>query len=326
MRRLCLVPVALLALGSATVSAQRITAATTFVTANPGANADAVVARLMAFERNHDGVLTRAELPERMQNLVGRLEAGATGEAIDAAAVRRIALTPASPTQIAGFQPGHYGFGDGFNFDTRLHIDGAIDDLRLAADVRDRAKAIARTVQASGADRAKAHLMAAMQEILTPQQMTKFRASLEGQFVTVRAIKQGSVTVFGASPQEVAAGEQVEVLLRTTGVTDLFNAIQPYGLKGDALARATEEIEQFNLHRTGRLSSVDGQAIVEALQGLLDAQQQTDLRAALERRPIVKQGQTVVASGELRFTNVQSAAPLQGGVVTVTGDNIVFQR
>lgn len=322
MRRLCVVPIALLALGTgATVSAQQLTA-TTFVTANAGASADAVVARLMAFDRNHDGVLTRAELPERMQNLLSRSDAGATGDAIDAAAVRRIASTPVATPQLAGLQVGHYGFGDGFDFDTRLHIDGAIDDLRLAGDVRDRAKTIAHEVQASGADRAKTHLLARMESILTPQQFTNFRAALDGQFVTVRAIKEGSVTVFGATPQEAAHGQQVEVLLRTTGIADLSNVIQQYALKGDALQRASEEIEQFNIHRTGRLSSVDRQAIVDALQGLLDDQQRTDLRAALERRPIVKQGQTVTTTFRI-IQPVTATIPGDRGVQSFAG-GVVF--
>src|SRR6187549_771697 len=104
---------------------------------------DVVVARLMSFDTNHDGKVARAELPERMQHLLTR---GAVGEdgVLDRAELRRLAETPPAQLVTAGVQPGRYGFGDGFGFDSKLHIEGAIDDLRLAGDARRKAFEIAK--------------------------------------------------------------------------------------------------------------------------------------------------------------------------------------
>jgi hypothetical protein len=57
-------------------------------------------------------------------------------------------------------QVGHYGFGDGSDFDTRLHIDGALDDLRLASDTTNKAREIAHTFMSTIEANATADLMA----------------------------------------------------------------------------------------------------------------------------------------------------------------------
>jgi hypothetical protein len=327
MRRLCVISLALVALGlSAPAHAQQQLPSNVFiVTGNLGANPEIVVARLMAFDRNHDGFITRAELPERMQPL---LDKAASNQAIDATQIRRIALTPAPNSQFGGLQAGHYGFGDFNNFDTRLHIDGAIDDLRLASDVSARAKSMAYDVQATASERARTHLLSTMETILTAQQFENFKASVDGQFITVQALKDGDVTVFGATPEEAARLQKVvEVKLRTTGIANLSNVIANYHLTGESLDKANAEIEQFNLHRTGRLSSVDRQAILDAVQGLLDDQQRDDLRAALERRPIVKQGQAGVVTfvNQMRL-DVQQAQPLQPGQTFAIQDLLLRDR
>ncbi len=50
---------------------------------------DSVVARVMSFDRDNDGRVTRDELPDRMHNLLS----DATGGAIDSAAIRARAMT-----------------------------------------------------------------------------------------------------------------------------------------------------------------------------------------------------------------------------------------
>jgi hypothetical protein len=176
-RRFCLIPVALVALGiGARAQAQQVPNIV-IVNASPAASPDAVVARVMAFDRNHDGLITRAELPERMQPLLDRAP---DTEAIDAKQIRQLALSPASNAQFGGLQAGHYGFADFNNFDTRLHIDSAIDDLRLASDVSEKAKSIAYDVQATSGERARAHLLSTMKAILRPEQFESFKRKEEG--------------------------------------------------------------------------------------------------------------------------------------------------
>src|SRR5262245_47895762 len=55
------------------------------------ANPDDVVARMMSFDRDHDGVISKSELPERMQPLLMRGDAGLDGT-LNAAEIRTLAL------------------------------------------------------------------------------------------------------------------------------------------------------------------------------------------------------------------------------------------
>src|SRR4051794_18760186 len=57
------------------------------------ARPEAVVARLMSFDMNHDGRVTRTELPERMQALLVRGDV-TKDEALDGAEVLRLAQGP----------------------------------------------------------------------------------------------------------------------------------------------------------------------------------------------------------------------------------------
>src|SRR5688572_11115118 len=190
MRRQSLLLMTLLALGvSAPAWAQNVTHITL-----PGANMtpDMVVARLMSFDKNHDGKVARSELPERMQHLLTRGTVGEDG-VLDRTEVRRLAETPPPQVITAGIQPGRYGFGDGFGFDTTLHIEGAIDDLRLAGDARRKAFEIARAFQAERTSRASDDLIGTMTKLLTADQLADFRKELEGPAKAIPAIQVGSV-------------------------------------------------------------------------------------------------------------------------------------
>ena len=79
MRHLALALAALLS-GTATAFAQRpapVVVRPMPPTPESSVNVDLVVARLMSFDRNHDGAVAMEELPERLQPLVAR--AGGTG-------------------------------------------------------------------------------------------------------------------------------------------------------------------------------------------------------------------------------------------------------
>lgn len=69
------------------------------------ASADEVVARLLSFDRDGDGKVQKAELAERMHAMLNRADGNGDG-ALDAAEVRRLAVSPQRPTETRGFGRG----------------------------------------------------------------------------------------------------------------------------------------------------------------------------------------------------------------------------
>ena len=249
----------------------------------PQATPDSVVARLMTFDRNHDGLVARAELPERMLGLLTRGDVSKDG-ALDATEVRRLAVAPAPPVVARGLQPGQYGFGEDTGFDTRLHIDGAIEDLRLASATRDQALAIGRTFADKANEQAKTDLLATMEGLLTPEQLVQVRAVLDRRVRTVQFNEHsGDVLVRPADVNEL----HNLVATRIIAGPDLTRVVQTFNLTPEEKKAALVAVEQFKSRKT--LSDADRTALLHELRALLDDQQRDDLRAALERRPIVKQ-------------------------------------
>ena len=249
---------------------------------------DTVVARLMTFDTNHDGKVARAELPERMQPLLSRGNVN-DDDALDPAELRRLAQAP--PPLVNGrVQPGRYGFIDeGFQFDSKLHIDGALDDLRLAGVTREKAFEIARSFQEGRTDRANADLMATMTRLLNPAQLAEFKDAFDRKAVNVPAIQVGGVMFFGATPQEAAGQRKIVSHVLMTGF-EPAGVIQRADLSDDARQQAMKAIDEYQARTSGRLLDVDRHALLDQLRGVLDDQQRDDLRAALERRPLAKQG------------------------------------
>jgi len=257
----------------------------------PQATPDAVVARLMSFDRNHDGRIVRGELPERMQPLLSRGDASQDGS-LDSAEVRRLAESPAPAVVLSnGLQVGHYGFGDGFDFDTRLHIDGALDDLRLASETNNKAREIAHTFMSTIEANATADLMASMKPLLSTEHFGQLKAAVEGQPVTVSAVQRDGVTFFGATADEAAGQAPVVTVLRPSGKVDVVAFIKRLDLEPGRNQQALAAAELFAARNLHRLTDTDRTVMLAQLRGLLSDEQRDDLRAALERRPLVKQPQ-----------------------------------
>ena len=251
------------------------------------ATPETVVARLMSFDRNADGRIVADELPERLHSLLARGDSSSDG-ALDRAEVLRLARSPAPQIPIrAGFDAGRYGFGEGVGFDTSRLIDGAVDDLRLASDLKERVLAVAGTFRAGADARVQDDLLAAMSRLLTGAQLDDFRAAAGGGMVSVPAIRRDGVTIFGANPEEAAGQERVLVNLRPVA-SDLERHIEKYGLDADRRQQALVAIREFKAHKEGRLNETERSALMEQLRGLLTDEQRDDLRAALGRRPVVK--------------------------------------
>jgi hypothetical protein len=280
-----------------------------FAQIGPLVTPDTVVARLMSFDLNSDGKIVAGELPERMQSLVVRGDTGNDG-ALDSTEVRWLATAPGTIPGPNGTQPGHWGVG--VNFDTSKQIQDALDDLRLAADVKERALEVVRKFQADAPARAQANLMITMQGLLTADQLKDFKAVPEAaRTVTVPAIRRDGVTIFGATAEEAAGQERVKVTLRER--VDLAGHIEQYGLDAARKQKALAAINQAKSRATA-LTESDRSTLTEQLRGLLTDEQRNDLYAALGRRPIVK-APTVV---DQVFT-IQNG---QGGSRTV-GLNVV---
>jgi hypothetical protein len=294
MRRYSLVLTALFSLSAAaSVLAQGGQLPTKTITVLPdngrGVTLEATVARLMSFDANHDGLITRDELPERMQGLVKRADVLTTDGALDAAEVRRLAERPAPQTAVRGFQGGQYGFSDeGFDFDSRLHIDGALDDLRLARDTRQKAGDVADAFRMSLGTDATAKLVAGLSGLLTSEQLADLKTSMDAHSRQVQVVQVDGVTVFGATPQEIAGHQVTTMPLRLSAGIDPAVAIEQYGLAPAQKAQALTVAEEYKMHRSGRLTDSDRVVLLDQLKALLDDQQRDDLRAALERRPLAK--------------------------------------
>ena len=296
MRRQYLPLMALFAAGfSAPASAQVVTPVTpprvaseiVFVSATP-ARPDLVVARLMSFDRNADGRIAIDELPERMQSVLVRGDRSNDG-ALDREEIRQLAVSPARNTAVQnGHQSGGWAFGGGFDFDTSKRIDDGLEDLRLAADTREKAREIVRKFVANADANASENMWAVLSRVLTREQLEDFRTVDGAKTVSVPAVVRNGVTFFGATPEEAAGQERVTVRLRLVPPGDPEVRLEKYALSAAAKTEAVTAIRLSRARTPGRLSEAEIPALLEQFRGLLTDEQRDDLRASLGRRPVVQ--------------------------------------
>jgi hypothetical protein len=154
---------------------------------------DDIVERIMAFDKNKDGKVTRDELPERMQFLI---ELGDTNKdgALDRDELKKLVTTRATapgrfggggfgrvPFDIVGFRtgfgPGPLGPGPGLG-----PIEGVVDDLKLSGKKKDQAMAAVKAHQEivrKLMEQARAELLQKMKEILSAEELQDFKAALD---------------------------------------------------------------------------------------------------------------------------------------------------
>lgn len=235
---------------------------------------EVVVARLMSFDRNHDGRITVDELSERMQGLVARGDRGGDG-ALDAAEIRDLAVAPAS-VQGKDFSSvlgsGGYGFGDEVGFSSRMHIEGAIDDLRLASDRRDQALAIATAFADRHAKEALSDLISAMTPLLSEEELRVF---------TLVAEQSAHATGFRIVRADAGANAKEFVEFKM-----LVAQMQRFQPEAKQPPEATEAIKKFKERQ--QLNEPDRVQLLSKLSDILTADERDDLNAALARRPVVK--------------------------------------
>jgi hypothetical protein len=295
MRRTILTLFALLALGILSpIGAQsRLTVAQGGVAVAP-ATPDAVVARLMSFDRNHDGVVTVSELPERMQTVMVRNRAGATADALNATTIRNMALHPAvQPAAVRGVQAGTYGFPDDTEFDTRLHLDGAIDDLRLAKATHDKARAIGTAFMDRHDAAAKDEFLKEVTPLLTEAQVVAVKTVLDETAPAPKGVMVVTPNGFepGAAFKIVPPHGQPVRVVRQSAIASLMAHMDIAAEQRRPINAAVTRLDERR-----QFTKASRAALLEQMRTVLTDRERDDLRAALERRPIVKQGGT--------FTNV----------------------
>jgi hypothetical protein len=183
---------------------------------------DDIVERIMAFDKNKDGKVTKDELPERMQHLIALGDTNKDG-ALDRDEIKKLA-TP-SVAAPGGFGPdGGFGIGvagpgpggpggfraagaigpgpggpGGPGLQLRIGpgpggVEGIVDDLKLAGKKKDEAKAAVKAHQENVRklmDQARADLIQKMKEILSEEEFKDFKAALDRP--------GGGETFFGAA-------------------------------------------------------------------------------------------------------------------------------
>src|SRR5262249_29649946 len=154
--------------------------------------ADDIVERIMTFDKNKDGKVTRDELPERMQFLI---ELGDTNKdgALDRDEIKKLAARladapggfggPRALTVERGEFRGGFGTGPGPGPGPGPGaVEGVVDDLKLSGKQKDQAMAAVKAHQENVGklmEQARADLLRQMKEILSEEEFLDFKAALD---------------------------------------------------------------------------------------------------------------------------------------------------
>src|SRR5262245_36666987 len=250
----------------------------------PRTTVDDVVARLLTFDANKDGRVTKSELNERMKDLLAKGDSN-RDEALDADEIRSMVQTASASPGRGGLRSGVPGPGRGRFFDARppaptQGVQGIVNDLKLPAEKRQAALNAAAEYQMSlflFAQDAATRLVQDVQGFLSAQQLADLRARvdrqpgpLNGSFLPAR----------GGPPQRVF-------------VTELQRTLDRFLLENDARAQAAAALKAYD----DRLMALDpdGSDLVRRMQPILTRDELADVKAALERQlPIIRLAAGVV--------------------------------
>jgi len=233
------------------------------------ASLEDVVSRMMSFDRDRDGKIQKAELSERMYNLVSRGDADHDG-ALDRTEILTLATAPPAAATIRGIQgPTGYSFGDQVGFSSRSHIEGSLDDLRLTSARKEQALAVVNPFLDALEKSASADLLKEMAVLLPPQQLAQFTAALNTKAAA-------AIMLNGAN------GERRKVVI---GGIDLAARIDSFHLPPAQHEPARAAVDRYKARL--RLAGPERSELLAQLNGILSTEEQDDFRAALERRPVV---------------------------------------
>jgi hypothetical protein len=169
---------------------------------------DDIVERIMSFDKNKDGKVTKDELPERMHHLIEQGDTNKDG-ALDRDEVKKLAARMATapggfgaggfrvagsgPGAPGGFGPrGEFGVG-GFRVSGSVRdvgrvgpgpgiMEGVVEDLKLPGKKKDQAMAAVKAHEENVRklmDQARADLLKKVKEILSEEEFKDFQAALD---------------------------------------------------------------------------------------------------------------------------------------------------
>jgi hypothetical protein len=178
---------------------------------------DEIVERIMAFDKNKDGKITRDELPERMQHLIDQGDTNKDG-ALDREEIRKLVTS-------ANASGGFGGHGGGFSGGGRMegfggagpaeigsrssvgfasagpgYIEGVVEDLKLPGKKKDEAMAAVKAHEENVRKlmaQARAEMLEKMKGILSDEELKDFEAALD---------RPRGVTVINVEPKEPPRG------------------------------------------------------------------------------------------------------------------------
>jgi hypothetical protein len=159
---------------------------------------DDIVERIMSFDKDKKGKVTKDDLPERMRFLI---ELGDTNKdgALDKEEIKTLVTTLANAPGGFGGQraltldrvdarfvpgpraPGGFGVGGAIRGGPGV-IEGVVDDLKLPGKKKDQAMAAVKSheeIVAKLMDQARADLLQKMKEILSAEEFEDFKAALD---------------------------------------------------------------------------------------------------------------------------------------------------
>jgi hypothetical protein len=147
---------------------------------------DDIVERIMSFDKNKDGKITKDELPERMQFLIEKGDTNKDGvldkEEIKALAAQMAKEGTTLPGAGSGGGPGGRGRGPAGSGLSLPMVERAVNDLKLADGKKE---SVAAVVKAQKDDLRKltelvrADLLVQISDVLSDEEMAKFKAALE---------------------------------------------------------------------------------------------------------------------------------------------------
>lgn len=257
--------------------------------ARPAALSNDVVARLMSFDRNNDGKIEKAELAERMYTVIDRGDANGDG-CLDRSELLTLATAKPATTVVRGFGHGSYTMGSDTEVSSRLHLEGALDDLRLEAARKAPALAIVTTFsQALDAD-AQAELLDVMKAILNPEQLAAFTTALEQER------RMGAQRVVTSTDQQ---GKNVK--FRSLATSEL--SVATFRLAPEANGRAMAALKHYRSRL--RPNEADRVELGRRMASVLTMEESEDFLAAIARQPVA------AANGFV----IKGVIGSQGGVV-----------
>jgi hypothetical protein len=248
-------------------------------------SADEVITRLMTFDHNNDGRVAIGELSERMRPIVARGDKNGD-EALDRSEIQALAVAPvtAAPAQAGRFvaRQGGYSFGDDSSLSSRKHIEEALEDLRLAADTKDRALPVVRSYAETVEAAAKTELSSRMEPLLSPEQLAFINSMLNAE-------QRRQITL--KSP----GGDRQVFISAVRG--DLTQRVDAMNLGEARTEQAHKAIDQFKTRlRLG--DELDRAGLLARLKTILSPEELQNYGAALARRPVVANGAPFFAANE----------------------------